>query len=95
MLAFRSAAAIAAPFCVVSASGKQCYYYDAPSCNRAAAMVNGACVVNDEEVRVPAGGAPFCVISGTGSQCFYYDYSSCQRAAKIARGTCVARTDRE
>ncbi|MDP3491780.1 MAG: hypothetical protein Q8R82_01605 [Hyphomonadaceae bacterium] len=39
-------AATAAPFCVVTSFGTNCWYYDAPSCQRAAADARGACVVN-------------------------------------------------
>jgi hypothetical protein len=85
--------AMAAPFCVVASFGKQCWYYDEPSCQRAAAAIRGGCIINQEEVAAPpaASGAPFCVVSMTGTQCWYYDVPSCQQAAQIARGTCVAR----
>lgn len=47
-LALFASSAIAqnAPFCVVSASGRDCFYYDAPTCQQRAADVRGACVVN-------------------------------------------------
>jgi hypothetical protein len=89
---FGASACVAAPFCVVTSFGKQCYYYDEPSCERAAAVARGGCIVNQEEVRPPSGaGAPFCVVASYGTQCFYYDVPSCQRAAQVARGSCVAR----
>lgn len=90
MLIF-SGAAVAAPFCIVTASGKQCYYYDSPSCERAAASARGASLINDAEVHAPPAGqgAPFCVVTATGTNCWYYDAPSCQRAAASARGQCV------
>jgi len=85
-------AAGAAPFCVVTSFGKQCNYYDEPSCERAAASMRGGCVLNENEVRAPAPtGAPFCVVTSFATQCFYYDVPSCQRAAETSRGRCVAR----
>jgi hypothetical protein len=38
----------AAPFCVVTSSGTNCWYYDAESCRQAAGQ-RGACVVNSNE----------------------------------------------
>ncbi len=35
-----------APFCMVSAAGKQCFYYSRAECEQAAAMSDGACVAN-------------------------------------------------
>jgi hypothetical protein len=88
-----SFSAVAAPFCVVASYGKQCWYYDEPSCQRAAAIARGGCIVNQDEfaARPPAFGAPFCVVASYGTQCFYYDVPSCQQAARIAAGACVAR----
>jgi hypothetical protein len=45
--------AAAAPFCVVTNYGNECYYYDAPSCERAAAQRRSVCVVD----RSQTGGA--------------------------------------
>jgi hypothetical protein len=77
-----------APFCVVAAFGRQCFYYDAPSCQQAAAAARGACVAN-----VPAqdasGGAPFCLVSGFGAQCAYYDMDACRSAARSVGAACV------
>lgn len=89
--------ALAAPFCVVASFGTQCYYYDAESCQRAAASARGACVINQEEAQQrPATpvGAPFCVYASYGTQCYYYDAPSCQRAAEAARGACVVNPNR-
>ncbi len=83
--------ATAAPFCVVTGAGKQCFYYDEPSCERAATSLRGACVVNNEEVKAPATGAPFCVVTSAGAQCSYYNFQACENAAKSLRGRCVAR----
>lgn len=46
-----SAMAQSAPFCVVSGTGTNCWYYDAPSCQREAARVRGACAVNNQRQR--------------------------------------------
>jgi len=86
-----SGACFGAPFCVVTSSGKQCWYYDEPSCERAAAAGRGGCIVNPDEVRAPSSGAPFCVVTSYGTNCWYYDAPSCQQAAASARGRCVAR----
>jgi hypothetical protein len=91
LLTMTATLALAAPFCVVTAGGKQCYYMDEPSCERAAAAARGACVINQAETRTPSGGAPFCVVSSFGTQCSYYDLQQCQNAARSARGTCAAR----
>lgn len=86
-----AAAASAAPFCVVTGMGKQCYFFDEPSCQRVAASQNGACVINSEEARAPAFGAPFCVVSSFGTQCTYYNLQQCENAARAVRGSCAAR----
>ena len=83
--------ALAAPFCVVTGSGSQCYYYDEPSCERAAATARGACIINQKETKPPSGAAPFCVVTSYGTQCFYYDEPGCERAAQAARGQCVVK----
>jgi hypothetical protein len=91
ILALGATLASAAPFCAVTAAGKQCYYYDEPSCEPAAAA-RGACVINSDEVRAPSGGAaPFCVVASWGTQCSYYNFQQCETAARAARGTCAAR----
>lgn len=79
----------AAPFCVVTGFGTNCWYYDARSCRQAAASENGACIVNSEEARAPSGGAPFCVVTGFGTNCWYYDANSCRQAAAQSNGQCV------
>jgi hypothetical protein len=89
ILTLTATLANAGPFCVVTGAGKQCFYYDEPACERAAASLRGACVVNSDEA--PRGNAPFCVVSGAGAQCSYYDFQQCQNAARSARGTCAAR----
>lgn len=101
ILAMVAGSAAAAPFCVVTSYGQNCYYYDMPSCERAAAQQRGACVVQDErresstyEPPRQSSGAPFCVVTGYGSQCHYYDAPSCQRAAQTARGACVVNPSR-
>lgn len=87
--------AFAAPFCVVTSYGRQCYYYDNPSCQRAAASSNGACVINQEEAKpAPASGAPFCVVTSYATQCWYYDASSCQQAAANSNGACAVNPNR-
>lgn len=89
--------AIAAPFCAVFAYGQQCYYYDVPSCERAAAAGGGGCVVNQQpEMAQPpvqplGAGPPFCVVSAVGTQCYYYTAPACERAAAMSGGACVVR----
>lgn len=77
-----------APFCVVAAFGRQCFYYDAPSCQQAAAAARGACVAN-VPAQDAAGGAPFCLVSGFGAQCAYYDMDTCRSAARSVGAACV------
>lgn len=48
------ASVVAAPFCVVTGSGTNCFYYDAQSC-RQAAGTTGACVVNPNEMQSDSG----------------------------------------
>lgn len=52
------AEAIAAPFCVVSSSGRQCHYYTRSTCEGLARQVDGACVANVEENDSPAASQP-------------------------------------
>lgn len=47
LLTAEAASAQNAPFCVVSSGGRQCHYYDAPTCQQRAVDVRGACVVNN------------------------------------------------
>lgn len=92
-----ASSALAAPFCVVSSSGQQCFYYDYPSCQQAAETARGACVANGNEQQQrsqSSTGAPFCVVASFGRQCFYYDAPSCQQAAASARGACVVNPNR-
>lgn len=107
-LAFAAGSAVAAPFCVVTSYGDQCYYYDYPSCQRAAERARSTCVAqgneqNNSDAQPPrsnyappqrASGPPFCVVTSYGNQCYYYDAPSCQRAAQSARGACVVNPDR-
>jgi hypothetical protein len=83
----------AAPFCVVTSYGKNCWYYDMPSCQEAAVSSRGACVINQNEVKIPSGGAPFCVVTSYGTNCWYYDAPSCQQAAASNGGTCVVKSN--
>jgi hypothetical protein len=100
LAALVASSAAAAPFCVVSSTGENCWYFDYPSCQRAAAQARGACVAQQEEAPRqsyqprPAAGAPFCVVTSYGTNCWYYDAPSCQRAAQSARGACVVNPDR-
>ncbi len=84
--------AVAAPFCVVFSSGKQCYYYDLRSCQQAAGNT-GACVTNSDETRAPSGGGQFCVVTGISTDCFYYDAQSCRAAARTSGGVCQVKTN--
>jgi len=83
----------AAPYCAVSAFGKQCYYTDWNSCVLAAGS-QGACVVNQAEAKAPSGSAPFCVVSSFGTQCIYYDAQSCRQAAASASAVCAINPNR-
>lgn len=92
--------ALAAPFCVVASYGRQCFYYDYPSCQRAAANVGGACVVAEEpqpapaRSQAPSSGAPFCVVHSFGTQCYYYNADACRDAAQSSGGACVVNPNR-
>ena len=44
-----ASAAFSAPFCTVSATGKNCWYFRVDDCQRAAAGIGGACIYQDEE----------------------------------------------
>jgi hypothetical protein len=85
---------LAAPFCVVTSYGTNCWYYDAPSCQRAAEQARGACVVSDQD-RGPtstprrSNEPPFCVVTSYGRNCYYYDADSCRRAAASSGGGCI------
>ena len=86
--------AFAAPFCAVFSFGRQCYYYDLPSCQKAAGTA-GACVINQDEVQAPsANEAPFCVVHSYGTQCYYWDAQSCRRDAENSGGACVVNPNR-
>ncbi len=89
LLALSSVAYASAPFCVVSAHGKQCNYYDAGACRAAARTLNGKCVTRTK--KGSSTDAPFCVVSGSGQMCNYYDFNACQQAAETLNGTCEAR----
>lgn len=61
LVVLSSATAIAqsgAPFCVVSGSGRNCYYYSLSSCERAARIVDGACVANGTQTVSPQASEP-------------------------------------
>lgn len=79
---------MAAPYCAVFSWGKQCYYYNYNSC-RQAAGTQGACIINQEEIKQPSGSAPFCVVASYGTQCWYYDAQSCRTAAASANAVCA------
>lgn len=53
-MALLSSVAAAAPFCAVTATGTNCWYYDVPSCRQAAGP-SGACVVNSNDARTDGG----------------------------------------
>ena len=93
VLLLAASTAIAAPYCAVFSFGKQCYYYDWNSCQQAAG-IQGACVINQEEAKVPSGGAPFCVVASYGTECFYYDAQSCLEAAASANAVCAINPNR-
>jgi hypothetical protein len=79
----------AAPFCVQSTFGTNCWYYNRSSCEEAAASNDGLCVMNArEENSGPSGDAPFCVRTSASVNCWYYSASECRRAARSADGAC-------
>ena len=86
--------ALAAPFCAVTAIGKNCWYFSMDQCRQAAGPA-GACVVNGDEVRSTPGGAPFCVATSFGTlNCWYYDARACQQNAQSSGGACVVNPNR-
>lgn len=93
MLMLIASTTFAAPYCVVSAYGKQCYYYDYNACAQAAGS-QGACVINQAEAKAPSGSAPFCVVTAYGTQCYYYDAQSCRQAAASANAVCATNPSR-
>ncbi len=82
-----------APYCAVFSWGKQCYYYDWNSCQSSAGN-DGACVINQNEVKAARGNAPFCVVASYGTECFYYDANSCRQAASSANAVCAVNQNR-
>ena len=94
VLLLTSTVAFAAPFCAVFSYGTQCYYYNMNDCRRAAGS-QGACIINQDEVRQPSGGgSPFCVVTGYGTNCWYYNADSCRQAAASSGGACVVNSNR-
>lgn len=95
----------AAPFCVVTAYGKSCWYYQADQCQRDAAQQGGMCAVNTEVQRPQqqqqyqprqqvSTEAPFCVVDAAGSRCWYYTADDCYRNAQNSQGACVINPNR-
>ena len=76
---------LSAPYCAVFSFGKQCYYYNYKSCIEAAGN-QGACVINQEEVKAPSGNAPW---ASYGTQCYYYSAQACRDAADSANVVCA------
>lgn len=93
VLLFASTQALAAPFCVVTSYGTNCWYNNMNDCRRAAGS-QGACIINQEEVQQPSGGTPFCVVTGYGTNCWYYNAESCRQAAASNGGACVVNPNR-
>jgi hypothetical protein len=87
--------ALAAPFCVVTSYGNNCYYFNFQSCQQAADQQRSVCVVNQDEAQpAPRGGPPFCVVTSYGTNCYYYDANSCRQAASQQGGACVVNPNR-
>jgi len=84
---------MSAPYCAVFSWGKQCYYYNYDSCVQAAGT-QGACTINQKEIKPPSGGAPFCVVASYGTQCWYYNAQSCREAATLANAVCAINSNR-
>lgn len=97
-LMLASSSATAAPFCVVTSYGKNCWYYSRSQCVNAAESQGGMCVINEDDVQTQkpptTGGAPFCVVTSYGEKCSYYDANSCRRAAEAEDGACVPNSNR-
>lgn len=87
----------AAPFCVRTAYGTNCHYYDANQCRDDARINGGMCISNTESSgqlpRMRSMGAPFCVQSGYGTNCHYYDANQCRDAARMSGGMCISNPD--
>jgi hypothetical protein len=83
---------LAAPFCAVFSYGKQCYFHSLADCQSAAGS-QGACVVNQSELKPPTGSTKFCVVTSWGTQCHHFSAESCRQAAASSGGACVVRTD--
>jgi hypothetical protein len=50
-LALSAGPVSAAPFCVATQYGENCWYYNRSSCEEAAARSRGACIINQEEIQ--------------------------------------------
>ena len=77
----------------MSGAGTQCFYFDANTCQQAAATLRGACVAN-VPVQDASGGAPFCLVGGFGAQCIYHDMDACRSAARSVGAACVVNPRR-
>ncbi|MBF0285336.1 MAG: hypothetical protein HQL51_12865 [Magnetococcales bacterium] len=78
----------AAPYCVVDAAGKHCWFQDLPSCQQAAGE-KGECVLNREGMIAPVGGSPFCVMENWRTECNYSHRQECDRMAAARRASCI------
>lgn len=86
------AEAEAAPFCVqYRGMQPQCIYHDITTCKRESIQVAAACVINDQEIRLPKDDKRFCLINSSRViQCIYPDPDSCNSEAAKSDGICAA-----
>ena len=82
---------LAAPFCVQTQSvPAQCLYFDATSCARRAAELNGSCSANPAELKITAGFSTYCVVDSTRiPQCLYASFDSCVAEAARKHALCI------
>jgi len=87
-----------APFCVVTALGKQCFYFDVSQCQQEAVTLGGMCIPNEQRhenrslgtsIKPSVGVAPFCVVNVNGRHCWYYQVELCKQQAVAMQGMCV------
>lgn len=85
------AAVRAAPFCVdVRGAPVECAYYDAVQCRRRAGELEGLCVVNLKEVRLPSGYGKYCLVGpGWVASCLYTDSAGCEQDARKSGAVCA------
>lgn len=91
LLLVSHSALAAAPFCAQSnIVAPECYFYDAPTCQKEAELIGGICVVNIEAIALPEGYGNYCLVeSANVAECIYVDYNSCNGEAERRHGVCI------